>query len=277
MLERVDAEEIIVHKERNKKKHTISPFTGIYLIVIAIFIIVSLILGVNMSTRINAIYIKSDDIISANEKIKDACSYLCGESYLTFDKNNAARAIEAVSPLVAEVQFEGKYPRKLYISVKYDTPRYYATDSQEITYIMSSTLEVLHIYQPNEKFDASGLTKLSLPEFTVEKTGQIIKFATQASYVTDVTSILADYDGIGDISYISFDNTQRIYFIFNKNFKCELGDSSELELKLKSAENCYREYVFPSLGEGSQRTAIINVSSPASTTYRLDADLGITE
>lgn len=272
----VDAE-LVIMRDPIPKKHRISPFTGIYIAASLLLAIITVILCISASTKITKIVVKTDDTASLNSQIEQICEKFVGKSYLTFNKDKAIKGIKEISALIADVKLEGKYPRKLVVSVVYDTPRYYASDEQGKCYVMSAELKVLQIYNFDESFDASTLTKLALPRFSVEKIGQTVKFESNANYVKKITQALADYHGLGHISYVSFANTQRIYFIFEGNFRCDLGNSDEIELKLKSAENIYQQSVLPALGTSSDRTAVINVSVPSSATCRLDAELGITE
>ncbi len=272
----IDAEEIIL-KEPIRRGHIISPFTGIFILVSAILALVCVILCVSMSTRVTRISVKTDDIAHINAEIVKVCEKYTGKSYLTLDNEAAEKEISEISALVASVEIKGAFPRRLYISVTCDTPRYYAEDTMGLIYIMSSSLKVLHIYGSSEDYETEGLTKLALPYFTADKVGQMIEFDGVANYVRIITEALADYSELGDISYVSFANTQRIYFIFGERFRCDLGNSSEIELKLKAAESTFRKNVLPALGENTDRTALINVTTPSSATYRLDAELGITE
>ncbi len=272
----VDAEEVILLPPL-PKRHRISPLTGICILVSLVLAIATLLLCIGASTKITKVTVKTADIASINSSIIEICEKYEGKSYVTLNEGKLSDEIKEISALVEDVKIEGKYPRRLNVSVFYDSPRYYALDNEGIVYVMSSELKVLHIYGQDEEFESDTLTKLALPSFSVEKAGQTIKFNANATYVKEVTQALADYRGLGHISYVSFANTQRIYFIFNGNVRCDLGSSEEIELKLKSAENAYRESVLPALGEGSDRSAVINVSVPSSATYRLDAELGVTE
>ena len=272
----VDAEEVILF-EGYPKAHRASPYTGLFLAIVALLSIITVVLCIGMSTKITKITIKSEDTAGINAEITAICDDLLGKSYLTFNEDKIKDKIKAVTALVEGVELTGSFPRGLTVSVTYDTERYYAEDESGRVYVTNSSLKVLHIYEDRESATLDGLTKLALPSFTVEKVGQTLKFAGTAAYVKTVASALASYEGLGYISYVSFANTQRIYFIFEKNYRCDLGDASEIELKLKSAESTYRESVVPALAGNLERTAVINVSVPSSATCRLDADLGITE
>jgi hypothetical protein len=276
ILESIEAQEVVIRvKERAHNRP--SPLTGIFLLLCAILCILSIWLCVRMSTKITDIEIKSDDTANLNQAIKEACEDSLGKPYVSLDKAELEKRIFAVSPIIADVEIFGIYPRTLGLSVEYDTQRFYTVDENGFTYVTNSALKVLHIYEPDASFDNSHLTKLALPSFKAEKTGQTLEFATNASYIKTVVKTLSDFRGLGEISYISFINTQRIYFIFEGNFRCDLGDSSECELKLKVAEKTYKDSVLPALSASTDRTAIINVSVPSSATYRLDAELGAVE
>ena len=272
----IEAEEVILLKGY-PQKHKASPYTGLFLAIVALMSIITVILCIGMSTKITRINVKSEDTAGINAEITAICDDLLGRSYLTFNEDKITDRIKEVTALVEGVELTGSFPRGLNVFVTYDTERYYAEDESGKIYVTNSSLKVLHIYESKESSTLDGLTKLALPSFTVDKVGQTLKFTGTAAYVKAVAAALASYDGLGHISYVSFANTQRIYFIFEENYRCDLGDASELELKLKSAESTYKEGVIPALAGNTERTAVINVSVPSSATCRLDADLGITD
>lgn len=263
--------------ERNRKGHIPSRFTGLLLAIILLISVASLICFSILSTKITNIYVIDEDN-GFNDFILSSCEKLKGKSYLLTSTKAVETEILKKSPLIKDIKFLGKFPRKLEISVIYDNPDYY-TVANDIVYTLNSDLKVLGRSDINEETSLleASLTKLLLPEFKEPKSGEFLEFTSNDAYIKRVCSALCSYTSLGEISFINLTNTQGIYFIFDTNYRCDLGDSGDLDAKLISAENIYEKKILPIKSTTPNRTAIINVSTPASASIRTDVDLGMTE
>lgn len=263
--------------ERNKKGHVPSRFTGLLLAIILLISIICLVCFSILSTKITNIYIKDEDN-GFNDFILSSCEKLKGKSYLFISTKAIEAEILKKSPLIKDVKFTGKFPRKLQISAIYDNPDFY-TVANDVVYTLNSDLKVLGMSDISDEATLSeaSLVKLLLPEFKEAKLGEFLEFTSSDAYIKRVCDALCSYTALGEISFINLTNTQRIYFIFDTNYRCDLGDSGDLDTKLISAENIYEKKIIPIKSASPNRTAIINVATPASASIRTDVDLGVTK
>ena len=260
------------------KRHLPSPFSGLLLASILVIFIYGVITFSIGSTKIERIEIVGEDT-DLNQEILSICSHLEGSSYLFLDTKAEKAEILKKSPLIRDISFKGKFPRALKVIVRYEDPDFY-TVSGDYLYTLNSSLKILtkHSISDNDfSLSNEGLTKLLLPEFKEANAGEYLEFINDGAYIKRVCDALCDYDKFGEISLINLTNTQRIYFIFDTRFRCDLGDSQELDVKLLAAENIYRNKLIPVKEASLDRTAVINVSDPSFGSIRTDVDLGVTE
>ena len=262
-------------REKEAKKirgHIPSPFTGLLLALIIVLAIASFITIVSQTTKIDKISIKTEDV-GFNDKALKICEKLKGKSYIGLDSADIEKAILKLSPLISECNLSGQFPRKLEVSITYESPAYY-TCSEDMFYALSPELKILgkgRLEELDITSVDSSLVRLYLPSFIEEEIGENIEFSSGESYIFRICEKLADYEALGKIHSVDLSNTQRISFIFEKRFRCDLGSSDDIEAKLTAAENIFKNKLQGLLG--TERTAIINVSNPTSASVRTDVPL----
>jgi hypothetical protein len=271
-------EELKKETRREKNKHLPSPFSGLMLAIILVIFIYAVVTFSVGSTKIERIEVVGEDV-ELNQEIVNICSHLEGRSYLFLNTKAEKKEILKKSPLIYDISFKGRFPRALKVIVRYENPDFY-TVSGDYIYTLNSELKILtkhDIKDSDVSLSREGLTKLSLPEFKEANAGDYLEFTGDGAYIKRVCDALCDYDKFGEISFINLTNTQRIYFIFDTRFRCDLGDSQQIEVKLIAAENIYRNKLTTVKQSSPDRTAVINVSDPSFGSIRTDVDLGITE
>lgn len=263
-------------KGSNAKRHLPSPFSGLllaFILVVSIYALITFSIG---STKIARIEIVGEDI-GLNQEIMSISSHLEGRSYLFLNAKEERAEILKKSPLIKSIEFKGRFPRTLKVIVRYEESDFY-TVAGDTLYTFNSSLKILskHSISDNDFiFSGESLTELSLPEFKEADAGAYPEFASDDAYIKRVCAALCDYVKFGKINLIDLTNTQRIYFIFDSRFRCDLGNSHLLDVKLIAAENIYNSKLLPVKEGSSERTAIINVSDPSFGSIRTDVDLGI--
>ena len=263
--------ESVEKKGRNGDYHIPSPFTGLLLAIIIIIALVSLIAMISQSTKIERISIESEDV-GYNEEILKICESLAGKSYIGLNSAEVEKAILALSPLISDCKLSGKFPRALTVSIVYEKPTYY-TCTEDTFYALSAELKILG--KGNlEEIDLSSvdsLIKLYLPSFKTQEIGKKIEFSVGEGYIFKLCEKLSEYEGLGKISSADLRNTQNISFIFEGSFRCDLGSSDDIDVKLTAAENIFENRLQSLINSG--RTAVINVSNPNSASVRTDVSL----
>ncbi len=265
-------------KSRRSERHLPSPFSGLLLAIILIISIYALVTFSIGSTRIRRIDVVGEDE-SLNKEIVSITSHLEGKSYLFLNTKEEKKEILKKSPLIRNIEFKGKFPRTLKVIVHYEDPDFYIM-TEDTLYTLNSDLKVLTKHEVSDNdfnFSGESLTKLSLPEFKEANAGEYLEFTSDSSYIKRVCDTLSDYDKFGQINLINLTNTQRIYFIFDSRFRCDLGDSQKLDVKLIAAENIYNNKLIAIKEASSERTAVINVSDPSFGSIRTDVDLGLND
>lgn len=265
------AKEKEVYRE-NGKAHIPSPFTGLLLAIITVLSIASLIIMLSQTTKIDRISVKTEDL-GFNDKIIKTCEKLKGQSYIGLDSKDVEKAILKLSPLISECEFSGSFPRKLDVNIIYESPSYY-TCSEDMFYGLSSELKVLskgRLEDTDLSSVVGSLVRVYLPSFNEQEIGESLEFSSGEKYIFRICKTLSEYTALGKITSVDLSNTQRISFIFENRFRCDLGDSNDIEVKLTAAEGIFKNKL-QSLKD-SDRTAVINVSNPTSASVRTDVPL----
>ena len=257
----------------SSKTHIPSPFTGLLLAIITVLSIASFIIMVSQTTKIDRISIKTEDV-GFNDKILKICEEkLKGKSYIGLDSTDLEKAILTLSPLISDCELSGDFPRGLDVDIIYESPAFY-TCSDDMFYGLSADLKVLSKGRL-EDLDLSSvvgsLARVYLPSFKEREIGESIEFSSGEKYIFRLCEALAEYTALGKITSVDLSNTQRISFIFENRFRCDLGDSSDIEVKLTAAESIFKNKL-QSL-KNTNRTAVINVSNPTSASFRTDVPL----
>lgn len=262
-------------REKQAKRirgHIPSPFTGLLLALITVLTVASFITIVSQTTKIDKISIKTEDV-GFNDKALKICEKLKGKSYIGLNSADIEKAILSLSPLISDCKFSGQFPRKLNVSITYESPAYY-TCSEDMFYALSPELKILskvNLEDLDMSSVDSSLVRLYLPSFIEQETGEMLEFSSGEGYIFRICEKLADYEALGKIYSVDLSNTQKISFIFEKRFRCDLGSSDDIEAKLTAAESIFKNKLQGLLG--TERTAVINVSNPTSASVRTDVPL----
>ncbi len=194
---------------------------------------------------IKNVTVNGEGIYSA-ETILEASGVGEGVNLYSFRASTVEKNITLRCPYIGSVDVDRQIPNRMTITVKEDSPRYYAVIFGEYK-LLSAKLRVLGEVESAEDLP-QGLVKLKLPAVSYSVAGRVIKFADpkRERSVRNVLTV-AEESGIKDkLTMIDLRDQFDMSMVCDAKQKLMVGSEDDLEYKLKIAEKILENEMFES-------------------------------
>ncbi len=201
------------------------------------------------------------------EEILSHCSIEPGQSLYEVRKSDVS-GVPSRLPYIRDVKITRKLPHTLVLKVVEDEPVFFSELYGEI-FILSEKLRVLERLAGTEV--PGGLMELVLPQIDAAIVGSSIVFSDDVSarYVENYLDIILRSELAGRINGFDLSDRFNLMMIFDSLYLVELGDSSDLSVKLNSALNAVST---PGAFDG-KTPAAIDLTDPKEFSARVDPQL----
>ncbi len=231
---------------------------------VLLFLFVSLIflaVCIAVFLKVNEITVQGNERYSYEEIIEHVPINM-GENIYAFDAERIENEILTNLPYIGKVEVNRDLPTTVEVLVTEETP-YYATELAGDSYILSSNLKVLECRR-NTKAETLGMVPIKLSNVRRCLVGSNIEFVSDRN----LAALTALYNGFVEneitdkIKSIDFDSRFDITINYDGRFKVYVGDTDNINLKLK-----FLISIIDELEPNS--TGVIDVSNPQEASVAL--------
>ena len=219
---------------------------GLFLtLLIAAFVIVLLTLIYKFFFVVRNIRVEGTSRYTA-EEIIEASGVHYGANLYSFRSSTAGNNVTLRCPYVEKVDLHRVIPNGVVMTVTEGVPRYYAVIFGE-TKILSEGLRVLGTVGEGEEIP-EGLIKLKLPAVKYSVEGRLVEFRMPRDdrVVRDLLGALSNSPLADRVNSVDLRSEFNIKIVCESKYLLELGDSSDAELKLKTAAKVLEDEMFDS-------------------------------
>ncbi len=178
------------------------------------------------------------------EELLEASGISSGMNLYSFRASTVAKNITLRCPYICGVDVNREIPNKVTITVIEDKAMYFAVVFGEYK-ILSENLRVLETVPSREEVP-EGLIKLKLPTLSYSVAGRVVEFANakRERGIREALSIAMASQIRGKLTMIDLRDPFDVSMVCEGKFKLILGDTSELEYKLKIAGKVLENEMF---------------------------------
>ncbi|MEE0967945.1 MAG: FtsQ-type POTRA domain-containing protein [Clostridia bacterium] len=193
-----------------------------------------------------------------------------GEKLYKVNSSYAEKSILSACSEIMNVKVKKQLPGTVKIILTYDTPKYFTKVTGEY-YTLSDSLRVLSRGENKKELEGSGLVYIQMPNIKRAVAGETLQFfGKDKSYITAVIDAFEKSSFRDEVSRIYIENKFDICIVNVGFYRIELGDSKDLELKLKMAEK-----VLDTGGYREKNGVSVNVTNVYESSVRVDPNLKI--
>lgn len=219
--------------ERNVNKGTVFTVLGALLIAAVLGFI--LVWFFSSYFNVKTITLSADGKYSADEVIS-VSGLQKGVKLYSVKTAPAEKKILAAFPEIKSVSVKKELPATLVIDVVYETPKYYINITGE-NFTLSETLRVLSRGGKDADMRALGLVRLVLPGVKRAVTGERLEFFDgEGSYAEEFLKTFSESYFADKTDRITVRSKFDIDIVKIGNYRIEMGDAGDAELKFKMAE-----------------------------------------
>lgn len=222
--------------------HTPSPTTGLAILASFILFIASLFLVYFECNRVGSLTLESGSYADS-EAVQDIVGDPRGHFLPFMDKEGIKEKICALTPLVADVSIELRFPRRLYIRVIDETYAYYLTGANGTILLLNDDLKILgvhdqKVYNSGEAgYDLNDMTELLVKNPKDLTIGKQLNFDGQEELAPFLSALKKEKGRLyTHLNVLDISNLRDIVVIFDNLVRIELSEYTDAELKLQAIE-----------------------------------------
>ena len=206
----------------------------------------------------------------SEEMIIETSGIEMGKKLYGIKTDEAEKRILKEYPEICEVNIRKVLPAEIVIDLTYETPEYYISVTGEY-FTLSESLRVIERCSEKKSLEAMGLVYLELPDVKRVVTGEELEFfGDDKGYIGDILSNLSSSDFAGEINRVYIGGKFDITLAKSGEFKIELGDFKDQNLKLLMAEK-----IMEAGSYRGQSGVVIDVSDVAESSAMISKTLKI--
>lgn len=229
----------IFERIRTQSKRKLRKKTAVYIFVLTLFCIFILAVIISIFFKVKHIKVKGSNVYES-WRIVDASGIKTGENTFSIDKKAVENTIITEFPYIRSLDIVRSSPSTVTINVTEDKAAYYTILDEEY-YILSDSLRVLEIVNDSGVMQArhSDLLRISVAGISKAIVGSPLEFVSDIyySYAIETLKVFAECTMEKSITYIDCSDKFNVFFIFEDRFKIEVGNTSDLTMKLSFADS----------------------------------------
>ncbi len=218
------------------QRHIPSPTTGLCLLAALILCVLSLLTVYWEINRVDSVTLRAGSYVS-EEEVKTIVGRPQGDFFPAVNTSKMEKHIRALSPMVADVTFQIRFPRRLYVTVIDEIYAYYLTAADGRVLLLNRDFKLLAIHDADGAGDVSlcDLTELYVQEPSQAQLGDTLDFAHKEE-LAQFLSVLRKAKGVyyQQLNVLDLRNPRNLTVVFDGLVRMELSEHTDLPAKLAS-------------------------------------------
>ena len=260
-------------KTEEEYRHIPSPTTGLLALVGVILFCLSLILVFVEFNRVGNVTFEVGSY-AEEEAVREIVGDVQGDLLAFMDTDALKKEISALSPMIADVNIELRFPRRLYVQVIDEECFFYMRGTNGVTLLLNRDFKILGIhdeeaYEAGEcHYDLNGMTELFVSEPSAPAVGKQLDFTGKES-LSEFLPLL--YEKKGDLyrqlNILDLRNLRGVVVVFDRLVRMEISDTTAPASKFEALaammaekkvieEDCPSRFVYVKPRTGSSYWAV---------------------
>ncbi len=223
-----------------EQRHLLSPTTGLCLLAALLLSVLSLLFIYFEWNRVGSVTLDVGSYVT-EEDVNKIIGDLEGDFLPMAGTEEMKEKICALSPMVADVVFEVRFPRRLHIHVIDEEYAYYFTAENGKVLLLNRDFKFLSFHDA-DAYESSAcdyrleeLTELYVQEPSVKEAGALLEFAHKEE-LSEFLSVLRKAKGVyyQELNVLDLRNLRTLTLVMDGLIRIELSEHTDLPAKLSS-------------------------------------------